>query len=232
MRVGGLWRYPVKSLGGEPVAEVELDERGIVDDRRWALLDPEGGIASGKTTRRFRRVPGLLLHSAFLDGGGTPVVRLADGRELAPSDELAEELAGPGWRFGVESAVSHFDVGPVHVVTTATLRSLAEAAGHPVEPERLRPGILVEGEEREEAWLGRRLRVGEVELEVTERAERCVMVGLEQRELVKRPRLLKTIGAWNDLDAGVYADVRSPGRIRVGDSVEVAGRPTGATVAA
>jgi uncharacterized protein YcbX len=227
MHVSALWRYPVKSLGGERLDEVELDERGIVADRRWALVDPDGGIASGKTTRRFRRVPGLLLHGAFLDDRAEPVVRLADGRQLAPSDTLAEELAGPGWRFGVEGAIPHFDVAAVHLVTTATLRELALAAGHAVEPERLRPGILVDaGDVREEAWLGRRLRIGRVELEVTEQAERCVMVGLPQRGLGKRPRLLKTIGAWNQLFAGVYAEVRASGRIRVGDAVD-----PGATVA-
>jgi amino acid efflux transporter len=31
---------------------------GLESDRLWALVDTEGGIASGKSTRRFRKVPG------------------------------------------------------------------------------------------------------------------------------------------------------------------------------
>ena len=34
MQVAGLWRYPVKSLGGEALVEAELTSDGIVGDRR------------------------------------------------------------------------------------------------------------------------------------------------------------------------------------------------------
>jgi MOSC domain-containing protein len=54
MRAAALWRYPVKSLAGEACDELSLDDRGVEHDRAWAFVDPEGGIASGKTTRRFR----------------------------------------------------------------------------------------------------------------------------------------------------------------------------------
>jgi MOSC domain-containing protein YiiM len=91
-----------------------------------------------------------------------------------------------------------------------------------VEAERLRPNLLVgAGPVREEAWLGRRLRVGEAELEVTGSTERCVMVGHAQRDLPRRTSLLRTIVAWNDLCVGVYARVLRPGRIRVGDALYV-----------
>lgn len=59
-RVAGLWRYPVKSLDGEQLEQVAIDRRGVERDRLWALVDGEGKIASGKPTRRFRKVPGLL----------------------------------------------------------------------------------------------------------------------------------------------------------------------------
>ena len=34
-----LWRYPVKSLGGEQVDELRLGPRGAVGDREFALVD-------------------------------------------------------------------------------------------------------------------------------------------------------------------------------------------------
>jgi uncharacterized protein YcbX len=220
-RVLDLWRYPVKSLAGERCAELELDARGVTGDRLWALVDRDGKIASGKTTRRFRRVDGLLRHSSALGEGGEPIVQLADGRTVAPGPAVAAELAGPGWRFDREAAVSHLDAGPVHVVTTATLAGLGAADGAIVEPERLRPNVLVESDVREEEWVGRRLRIGAVELEVTGTTERCVMVGQAQLRLSKRPRLLRTLVEWNDLQAGVYASVVRPGRVRVGEVVDV-----------
>jgi uncharacterized protein YcbX len=221
-RVAGLWRHPVKSFAGERLEEVELDARGVVADRRWALVRQDGKIASGKRTRRFRRVDGLLRHAARLGPDGTPVLHLLDGRVLRPTAAVAEELAGPGWRFDREREISHFDSGPVHLVTTAALRSLAEADGAPVEPARVRPNLLIDaGDEREEAWTGRRLVVGDVELEVTVPTVRCVMVGHEQAALAKRKYLLKTIGRWNGVCLGMYATVVRPGTLRVGDAVRV-----------
>jgi hypothetical protein len=202
--------------------ELLFDERGVVADRVWGLVDGAGKIASGKTTRRFLRVDGLLRHGARLGADGVPLLYLADGRVLAPSDEIARELAGEGWRFGQERSVSHLDAGPVHVVTTATLASLGAAAGARVEPERLRPNVLIDaGGVREESWAGRRLVIGEVELTVDGPTERCVMVGLAQRELPRRQYLLRTIGRWNQLCAGMYASVTRPGRMHVGDPVTV-----------
>ena len=54
-----LWRYPVKSLLGEELDQVEMEERGVVGDRLYAVTDREGKLGSGKTTTRFRRLDGL-----------------------------------------------------------------------------------------------------------------------------------------------------------------------------
>src|SRR3546814_2338588 len=37
-RVTGLWRYPVKSMGGEALAEVDVSWHGLAGDRRWAFI--------------------------------------------------------------------------------------------------------------------------------------------------------------------------------------------------
>ena len=47
--VSGLWRYPVKSMGGERLETVTLTAAGIDGDRRWAVRDLETGkVASAK----------------------------------------------------------------------------------------------------------------------------------------------------------------------------------------
>src|SRR5215469_10744055 len=36
--VVGLWRYPVKSMAAEPVAEIDVSWHGFAGDRRWAFI--------------------------------------------------------------------------------------------------------------------------------------------------------------------------------------------------
>ena len=49
MDVTQLWRYPVKSMIGQQVDEVELHETGVVGDRTWATRDlDKGGIRGAK----------------------------------------------------------------------------------------------------------------------------------------------------------------------------------------
>jgi uncharacterized protein YcbX len=43
MRVDELWRYPVKSMLGGTVAELEVTPHGAISDRAWALRDTETG---------------------------------------------------------------------------------------------------------------------------------------------------------------------------------------------
>jgi uncharacterized protein len=228
-----LRRYPVKSLGGERLDELDVEPRGVVGDRLWALVDRDGKLASGKGSRRFRAVRGLMLHAARLDAG-EPVVTLADGRTAPAADEpamagLVEAMAGPGWRLAREAAVPHHDAAPVHLATTSTLATLTQAVGHPVDVERLRPNVLVDtGEDpgfAEDAWVGRELQIGDVRLRVRDRTERCVMVDHPRAGMPPFPGsrgVLKAAGRLNAACAGVYADVLVGGRIRAGDPVALA----------
>ena len=86
-----IWRYPVKSMGGERRDAIELDERGPRGDRLWAIHDQEkGAITSAK------RLPALLLMTArYLEEPGAdagpgavpPVaIRLPDGTEVSSGD--------------------------------------------------------------------------------------------------------------------------------------------------
>jgi uncharacterized protein len=53
--VGGLWRYPVKSLQGAPVDRIELGLGGVEGDRQWGIVD----VATGKVLTA-KRWPALL----------------------------------------------------------------------------------------------------------------------------------------------------------------------------
>ncbi|QIY68246.2 MOSC N-terminal beta barrel domain-containing protein [Streptomyces sp. RLB1-33] len=55
--VGRLIRYPVKSMLGEDLLAVDVTERGLAHDRRFALTDRDTGkVASAKHPRLWRRL--------------------------------------------------------------------------------------------------------------------------------------------------------------------------------
>ena len=101
MRVDQLWRFPVKSMLGERVEELDVTTRGVHGDRSYALLDPsDGKVVSAKNPRKWRRV--LELSAAFVDppvvDGPVPpvVISFPDGstvRSDGPSDEVDATLS-------------------------------------------------------------------------------------------------------------------------------------------
>ncbi|MFP5488984.1 MAG: MOSC N-terminal beta barrel domain-containing protein, partial [Acidimicrobiia bacterium] len=40
MRIAEIWRYPVKSMGGERLDVADVTPDGIDGDRAWGVLDP------------------------------------------------------------------------------------------------------------------------------------------------------------------------------------------------
>lgn len=226
LRIAALYRYPVKSMTGEAVPHLDLDARGVVDDRRWAVLTAGGGIGSGKRTRRFTPVPGLLGLQSETRGGQVVVV-LPDGTAVAVDDpdashRLSHHLGQPV-RLAAEREVSHHDDGPVSVLGTASVVAVEAETGHPVEPERFRPNVLLTSERAyaEDDLVGRQVQLGSAVLRVTMTSPRCVMVDAETAALPAAPGVLRAVGRAHDACLGVIADVVRPGRVSVGDALEV-----------
>ncbi len=223
-------RYPVKSLVGESLDRVRFDGRGLCGDRLWSVRDLDGRLGSGKSTRRFRRMDGLLDLVAAYDGE-VPVLRFPDGSVVrgddAGIDAALSAHVGREVTLAREGEVSHFDDGPVHLVTTASIARLEELHGGPVDPRRLRANLLlhtaVEPSFVEETWMGRRLSLGaEVVLRVVAPMPRCVMVTLPQVGVDPDRHLLRTVTRHNDAILGVLAEVVRPGEVAVGDRVRLA----------
>ncbi|MGH7961040.1 MAG: MOSC domain-containing protein [Candidatus Binatia bacterium] len=120
---------------------------------------------------------------------------------------------------------TYFDAFPIHFLTTASLRVLSsQYPDGQFAPERFRPNLLIaaeDGSSVEEAWNGKILRLGEVELQVGIPTLRCVMTTLPQGDLPKDPRILRTIAQHHGRTFGVYATVKRPGEVRVGDPVDL-----------
>jgi uncharacterized protein YcbX len=201
-----LWRYPVKSIGGERLQAVHVDERGVLGDRIWAVQDEAGKLGSGKNSRRFTRILGLLgLTSRYGDPAEPPVVVGPGGVEYpvvtGAADDYLRELSGREVHVRRDTGILHFDEVPFSLVGTATLDWLAaEVPGVSVDSRRLRANLVVRTTEpfAEEAWLGEPVRIGSAEVIFDRVFMRCVMVGMEQPGLPDSREVLKRIGARED----------------------------------
>jgi uncharacterized protein YcbX len=112
-------------------------------------------------------------------------------------------------------------------MTTSALRSLAEALPDSiVDVLRFRPSILLDtGDEPghpEFGWVHRVMQVGSAELELLDPCPRCVMVTREVTPAIPADRaILRHIVRDLGQAVGIYARVRTPGRVTVGDVVEL-----------
>jgi len=220
--------YPVKSMGGQSLTSAEVADAGLLGDREWAVYGADGKLASGKHSRRFRRMDPVFDLVATRRGGDT-VVTLPEGGEvvLGHDDADARLSAHFGEPVSVrrETDVQHQDAATFSLVGTATLEELGrhEGDGRPLDPRHLRVNVVVRTEHPyvEEQWVGHDVTIGSVRLRVSEPIERCRMVGITQVGLSERPGMLKAISEHHHLDAGVYASVLEPGTIAVGDAVLV-----------
>jgi uncharacterized protein YcbX len=221
-----LHRYPVKSLLGEDLPALAIDERGVVGDRLWSVRTPEGKIGSGKNSNRFAAVLGLLDLRATVRNGSA-LVSFPDGAEAAVDDPAAAELLSRHLvrplSFAREGEVMHFDDGPVSLIGAASVQALERERGTEVAPSRFRPNLVLETDEAfvEDGWVGGRIGVGEVELEVVMTSPRCVMVDMKTADLPEQHGNLLALGRVNAACLGVIASVVRPGTIRVGDPVSV-----------
>ena len=224
-----IWRYPVKSMGGELIESTLVDADGVDGDRRWAVQDAVGKLGSGKNSRRFTRIFGLLgLAARYEDLAEPPIVTGGDGTEYpvgtGAADEFLRSLAGKRVWVRRDTGIVHFDGVPLTLVGSATLDWLAtQLPSVRVEARRLRPNLVVRTTEpfEEEAWLEQPVQIGTVQTVFEVILPRCVMVGMAQPGLARSNAVLKRIAARTDnpLGMAIGGQVTKAGTISVGDQV-------------
>ena len=210
MRIQELWRYPVKSMGGEPLERAEVTEQGIVGDRLVVVRNGSGRVLTA------RKKPALLGHRAQLGPAGEPLV---DGRPWS-SPEVAADVAraaGPDARLERLAGPDGFDVLPLLVATDGAI----EAFGH--DRRRLRPNVVIGGVAglAERTWEGRLLRAGSVVIGLADLRARCVMTTFDPDTLEQDPGVLLRIRAEFGGTLALNARVVQPGTLAIGDPVEL-----------
>jgi MOSC domain-containing protein len=219
-RVVEVWRYPVKSMAGERLEECAITEAGLEGDRRWALID-RSPHRDGRWFNIKQHAP-LMTYRARLAGGMLDVVAPDGGRVTLDADLVRRFESEAERPLELrELPGENFDDSHVLIVNLASLEAFGREAGMPLDHRRFRANLYVDGLEPEEElrWLGRKIRAGEAELEVTSRCERCKVITMDPDTTEATPELLRVLVERHDERMGIYCRVVRPGRVAVGDHV-------------
>jgi len=245
---------PVKGMALVHPEDLSLEPFGVAANRRFYVVDadgrrygqirngtlariePEYDETSGALTLRFPDssvVDGVpaLGESIVTDFYGRPVRgRVVNGEW---SEAISQFVGRPLRLVRSDEPGAGVDRGrgTVTMLSDASLDALArEVDTDAVDARRFRMLIGIAGCEphEEDAWLGRRVRVGEAVVRLHEQVARCAITTQNPRTGVPDLDMLRAIKAYRgtreddgkNIDFGVFGEVESPGRVRVGDAVE------------
>jgi hypothetical protein len=231
--VEAIFRYPVKSMGGERLEAANLGWHGLEGDRRLAFrrLDDRGGFPWLSASK----LPDLLLFAPQRrqDGaqGDLPThIRTPDGEEMPIfGEDLATEV---GRRYGSPVQMMHlkngiFDDATISVIASDTVHEIGRLSGRSLDVRRFRPNVVVRLLRslpfQEDEWVGSVLSFGEGDdapaITATMRDLRCSMVNLDPDSATPAPEVMKAIVRANENNAGIYGAVTRTGQVAVGQTV-------------
>lgn len=254
-RVAWLHVAPIKSLAIQVRQRIVLGPRGVEEDRRFCVVDDEGRMLNAKRVPAFVRVRpeldeamrDLTLHtptgsvSGPVELGDTVAVsiyrRRVPAREVrGPFSAALSDLGGRAVRLvrfdepgeGVDRAG---ESGHVSLLSRAALDALAEVASadRPVDPRRFRMNIGISGiaAHEEDAWIGRRVTVGDAVVVPGGNVGRCAVTTLDPESGASDLDTLAALARYRPpattepLAFGVWARVERPGAISLGDKITV-----------
>src|SRR5690242_19224192 len=232
-QVEAIFRYPVKSMGGERLEAARMGWHGLEGDRRLAFrrMDDQGGFPWLSASH----LPELLLFAPCRreagDESGLPThVRTPDGGELpvfgeALAAEVGRRLGTPVQMMQLKHGI--FDEASVSVIAFDTVREIERLAGRGPDVRRFRPNVLVRLLRpvpfQEDEWVGGVLSFGEGEdapaTAVTMRDLRCSMVNLDPDSASAAPEVMKAVVRANQNNAGIYGAIIRTGRLEVGQTI-------------
>ncbi len=231
--VEAIFRYPVKSMGGERLEAANLGWHGLDGDRRLAFrqIDDRSGfpwLTAGK-------LPDLVLFAPQRRENGAqgdlPThIRTPDGEDMPVfGEDLATEV---GRRYGAPVQMMQlrhgiFDEATISVIASDTVREIGRLAGRSLDVRRFRPNVVVRLLRsvpfQEDEWVGGVLSFGEGDdapsITVTMRDVRCSMVNLDPDSASPTPEVLKAVVREHQNTAGIYGAVTRIGRLAVGQTI-------------
>jgi uncharacterized protein YcbX len=211
MHVSEIWRYPVKSLKGERLTEIEITKLGIPGDREIVVIRTLNGRFLTSRTK-----PKLLGLQGSIGADGEPTIN-GHRWDSAEALRLVHDAAGEAVTLERVPAPQAFDILPLLVATDGAARYLN------IDHRRLRPNILLADvpELEERKWPGHVIAIGDARIHAEKLRARCVMTTFDPDTQVQDPSVLQRI--LRELDGSTALDswVVATGRIRVGDEARI-----------
>jgi uncharacterized protein len=242
---------PVRSLGLESRDEIDLGSDGVAEDRRFFVIDDGGRLVDQLIAGEMVQVaawtdPDATTLRLTLPDGTTieDEVRLGGPLEVPIHGRVGvgHIVDGPwagalGAFLGRSVRIVRCDrIGgtrashPASIVSDGSLDALGAALGvGAVDARRFRMLIELEGGEphEEDGWVGGRIGLGETVLRISAPLPRCAMTTHDPETGKRDYDTLHAIRAYRgqvngkDLMFGVWGEVETPGRIRLGDEVRI-----------
>jgi uncharacterized protein len=233
-KVKAIYRYPVKSIGGETLASATLRWPGIDGDRQYAFYRTKN--ASRFPWLTGREVSDLVTYSARYIEPENPrhsrvcVKTLEREYEVGDGELRAKLSRAAGEDIGLlQVGRGTFDFMPVSVISTATMGLLDAHFGTAVNITRFRQNVLVEtpgGQAyRETNWNDGTLIFGEgpnpAKLRANVPIDRCVMITIDPQTGARDPALLREVVEHFNNEIGVRCTTEATGTISVGDAIHI-----------
>src|SRR5216684_1044849 len=233
--VEAIFRYPVKSMGGERLEVANLGWHGLDGDRRLVFrrIDDRSGFPWLSAVK----LPDLVLFAPQRrEDGAQPDlpthIRTPEGEEMPVfGEDLATEV---GRRYGAPVQMMQlkhgiFDEASISVIAFDTVREIGRLAGRSLDVRRFRPNIVVRLLRpvpfQEDEWVGGVLSFGEGDdapaIAVTMRDVRCSMVNLDPDSASAAPEMMKAVVRAHQNTAGIYGTVARIGRLAVGQTISL-----------
>lgn len=247
--VASLWRHPIKSHGREALDSVTLIAGQTMPwDRHWAVThaatkfdadDPKWVMC-----RNFMlgvATPGLAGILAKLNPEtATVTLDHADlGTLTFAPDDPAQFARFAAWVTPLCPKDKHQPTGiakapqrgmtdspypSLSIMTTASHNAVADQLGAPLEIERWRGNIWLDGPNAwsEFDWTNRDIRIGGAILAVREPIQRCMATSASPKTGLRDHDTLGALrDGWGHQNFGIYAEVIKGGDIQIGDTAEV-----------
>lgn len=249
-RLVRLYRYPVKGLSAEPLAEARLTAGAhFPGDRLFAIENGPSGFDPASPEHqpkdRFlvlaRHAALARLRTRFDEADGSLSI-VEDEIEVARGDlssaagrkaiedffrmMFGAELAGPPRILAGPDGFRFMDSrsGFVSIINLATVRALETETGVAIDPIRFRANLYVDGVPAfaEFDWVGRRIAIGETVLRGLKRTERCAATTVNPRSAVRDLMIPAVLmRTYGHADCGIYCAVAQGGRIAPGDPLRI-----------
>jgi len=243
-----IFRFPVKGFPSQQLSATTLQVGiGIPLDRRFAIT--KGTVDTGEWMRarsfyinsttdgmskfefsldgdiiRLRNVEGMELTIPLDDPTGIAAANERIIQFMQPvgvQDDLPPPLLVD--RSGKQSNWDYADT-PISIINLESVKAVSEVLGYDLDPLRFRGNLVVSGIPawEEFSWMGKRLKVGDAEIEVHRPIDRCPTPGVNpetgERDIEVTPGIQEHFG---HIHCGMYAKVVKEGDVAEGSRVEV-----------